>query len=67
MANYRKNTSRKSKYTNGQKKAYYSGMGYRAARLGKKIPFRNAENKESFRAGFNAALETVRKYPDLEK
>ena len=68
MANYRKNyTPKKSKYTHSQKKAYYSGMGYRAAREGKQIPFRNAENKESFRAGFNAALETVRKYPDLKR
>ena len=67
MANNRKNYQpRKSKYTHSQKKAYYSGMGYRAAREGKQIPFRNAENKASFRAGFNAALETVKKYPDLK-
>ncbi|GEM_PF-3558101 len=67
MANSKNYKPKRSKYTNGQKKAYYSGMGYRAAREGKQIPFRNAENKESFRAGFNAALETVRKYPDLKR
>ena len=58
---------KKKKYTQGQKKAYYSGMGYRAARMNKAIPFKNDANKESFRAGFKAALETVKKYPDLKK
>lgn len=57
----------RKKYTEGQKKAYYSGMGYRAAWMGKQIPFTSKERKESFRAGFKAALETVKKYPDLKK
>lgn len=58
---------KKRRYTQSQKKAYYSGMGYRAGYMGKTIPFKSAANKESFRAGFNAALATVRKYPDLKK
>lgn len=66
MAN-NKNYPKKSKYTRSQRKAYYSGMGYRAARMGKQIPFKNQQNKESFRAGFQAALDVVKKYPDLKK
>jgi len=58
---------RKRKYSQAQKKAYYSGMGYRAGRMGKAIIFKNQSNKESFRAGFKAAMETVKKYPDLKK
>lgn len=56
----------KKKYTSSQKKAYYSGMGYRAGKMNKSIPFKNSANKESFRAGFKAALATVKKYPDLK-
>ena len=53
----------KRKYTQSQKKAYYSGMGYRVARMNKAVPFKNESNKESFRAGFQAAQQ----YPDLPK
>ena len=54
------------RYTAGQKKAYYSGMGYRAAYDGKQIPFKNESNKESFRQGYRAAGKKVSKYPPLK-
>lgn len=53
------------KYTKAQKKAYYSGMGYRAGQMGKKIPFKNADNKESFRNGYKKAKNAVNNYPNL--
>lgn len=55
------------KFSAAQKKAYYSGMGYRAAHDGKQIPFKNEENKESFRQGYRSAGKTVAKYPPLGK
>ena len=51
------------KYTAGQRKAYYSGMGYRAGQEGKAIPFRSEKNKESFRRGYRNVKNTVAKYP----
>lgn len=54
----------KSKYTEGQRKAYYSGMGYRAGMEGKAIPFKNEENKKSFREGYRKAKARVSNYPD---
>ncbi len=57
----------KKKFTSAQKKAYYSGMGYAAARKGKMIPFKNEENKASFKEGFNKGITVVIKYPDLSK
>ncbi len=65
MANRTKKSGKK--YTRAQRKAYYSGMGYRAAYEGKEIPFRNAQNRASFQAGWKAAMDTVKKYPDLKK
>lgn len=59
------NKSGGRKYSAGQKKAYYSGMGYRAAFEGKKIPFRNESNKDSFRQGYRDAGKKVSKYPPL--
>lgn len=59
--------SKKRKYTQSQKKAYYSGMGYRVARMNKQIPFKNDANKESFRAGWNAGFKAAANYPDLKK
>lgn len=56
----------KKKYTEAQKKAYYSGMGYRAAKEGKAIPFKSAKNKESFKQGYTKAKDTVSKYPDAK-
>ena len=58
-------TGSRRKYTAAQKKAYYSGMGYRAAKDGKAISFKNEKNKQSFREGYKAAGTTVSKYPDL--
>lgn len=51
------------KYTKAQKKAYYSGMGYRAGEQGKFIPFSNPKNLQSFRNGYKAARTKVAKYP----
>ena len=41
--------SKNQKYTQGQKRAYYSGQGYRAAYEGKAIPFKSEKNKRSLR------------------
>ena len=58
--------SKNQKYSAGQRKAYYSGQGYRAGYEGKAIPFKNPKNKQSFREGFASVKITVSKYPDLE-
>lgn len=55
------------KYTEAQKKAYYSGMGYSAGRRGKKIPFKSEKNKQSFREGYKKGVTVIVKYPDLNK
>lgn len=60
-------TRRKKRYTAAQKRAYYSGQGYRAAYEGKKIPFKGKQNKKSFRQGFASARVIVVRYPKLEK
>lgn len=54
------------KHTAGQKKAYYSGMGYRAAYEGKEIPFKSKKNKQAFKDGFSSVRIIVEKYPDLK-
>lgn len=58
---------KRSKFTAAQKKAYYSGMGYRVRSMNKQIPFKNQANKESFYAGYKACYEVCKKYPDLLK
>lgn len=58
---------RKSKYSAAEKKAYYSGMGYRVAYNGKFIPFKNQKNRDSFAAGYAAAGKAAKKYPELKK
>lgn len=57
----------KSKYSSGQKKAYYSGMGYAAAHKGKKIDFKSEKNKQSFREGYRKGVTVIVNYPDLKK
>lgn len=52
------------KYTEAQKKAYYSGMGYAVCQEGKRIDFKSEENKDSFRAGLKKGKERSTKYPD---
>ena len=54
-----------SKYTTGQRKAYYSGMGYRAGKEGKAIPFKSEKNRESFRQGYRNSKNAVSKYPNV--
>ena len=58
--------SKKSKYTAAQRKAFYSGMGYRAAYEGKEIPFKNDKNKQSFKEGFASVKVIVSNYPELK-
>ena len=58
--------SKNQKYTQGQKRAYYSGQGYRAAYEGKAIPFKSEKNKRSFQEGYTSVKITVSKYPDLK-
>ena len=59
--------SKKKKFTYAQKKAYYSGMGYRAGQQGKRIPFANEKNLQSFRNGYSKAKNAVERYPSLSK
>ncbi len=59
--------ARKSKFTKAQKRAYYSGQGYRAGQFGKAIPFKNDKNKQSFREGYRKAKTIIVKYPDVKK
>lgn len=58
---------RKSKYTEAQKRAYYSGQGYHAAYKGKTIPFKSKKNKQSFREGYASVRVIVDGYPNLKK
>ena len=55
------------KYTAAQKRAYYSGQGYRLARANKAIPFKNEKNKESFRQGYKSVDKQAKSYPNLNK
>ena len=61
----------KNKYTNAQRKAYYSGIGYRTARDGKAINFENDATRASFAAGYKKGAEITakkpKKYPKLNK
>lgn len=61
----------KKKYTNAERKAYYSGMGYRIAHDGKAIKFENATIRDSFTAGYKSGGKVIakrpRKYPKLKK
>ena len=59
--------AKRSKYTRAQKRAFYSGQGYRAGQKGKKIPFKNKKNLQSFREGYASVRITVEGYPDLDK
>ena len=44
----------KEKYTASEKRAYYRGQGYAAAKAGKKISASSDKQKKSFRAGLNS-------------
>lgn len=59
-----KKMAKQKKYTRAQQKAYYSGMGYRAGQEGKKIPFKNEKNLNSFRQGYQKARVAVSRYPN---
>ena len=60
---------KKAKYTNAQRKAYYSGMGYRTAREGKAINFTSDDMLASFREGYKRGGQVIaknaKKYPKL--
>lgn len=58
---------KKQKYTAAQKRAYYSGQGYRAGQKGKIIPFKNPKNKQSFCEGYRSVKIVVSNYPDIKK
>lgn len=61
----------KKKYINAERKAHYSGMGYRIAHDGKAIKFENAAIRDSFTAGYKIGGKVIakrpRKYPKLKK
>lgn len=60
-----KSCGKKTGYTAAQKKAYVTGKAYRLGREKKVIPFKNVDNKESFRAGYNAV--NLSRYDDVGK
>lgn len=61
----------KNVYTNSQRMAYYSGMGYRTAHDGKKIVFSTDELLKSFQDGYKRGGRIIKmnpkKYPDNDK
>lgn len=61
----------KTVYTNSQRMAYYSGMGYRTAYDGKKIVFSTDELRKSFQDGYKRGGRIIKtnpkKYPDNDK
>lgn len=63
--------ARKSKYTNSQKIAYYSGMGYRVSHEGRGVTFKNTALRKNFSAGYDKAgtmmLKNPNKYPMKKK
>ena len=63
--------AKRKRYTNAQRKAYYSGMGYRTAYEGKGIDFQNNGCRDSFKAGFNQGGRVIsknyKKYPTANK
>lgn len=60
----KKTGGKKSKYTAAQRKAYATGKAYRLGRDGKKIEFKNEENKKSFQQGYRAGGKTKHKKLD---
>lgn len=56
--------AKKQKYSEAQKRAYYSGQGYRAGQESKVIPFKNPKNKESFKQGYRSVKIIVANYPE---
>ena len=59
--------AKRQKYTEAQKKAYYSGMGYAVAQSGKRIEFKSEVNKESFKAGLKKGTAKTSKLPDKKR
>ena len=62
--------ARKGRYSSGQKKAYYSGMGYSMGYNHRSISFGSSSNYQSFRDGYRAGIASLkknpRKYPKLK-
>lgn len=54
----------RSKYSESEKRAYWSGQSYKLAQNGKAINFKNAKNKESFCNGYRSIDPS--KYPDAK-
>lgn len=46
--------AKKSKYTSAQKKAFARGQGYKAAKAGKKIAYKDPKLKKAFRDGYQS-------------
>lgn len=69
MAYYRKNY--RKKYSDKNKRIYYSGMGYAIGHKGQGINFQNPENRSIFQKGYSAGLKRAAKnplkYPALKK
>lgn len=58
-------------YSAQQKRAYYSGLGYRLGYEKRAITFRSPENRRSFSDGYNASGRVIakspKKYPKIRK
>lgn len=67
MAYYRKNY--RKKYSDKNKRCYYSGMGFYMGHYGRGINFKDGESRATFQKGYNAArIKAERnplKYPPL--
>lgn len=55
--------NKKSKYTANEKKAYYTGMGYRLSDENKAIDYKNPKNKASFTNGYRDAGKKIASNP----
>lgn len=51
-------------FSDAQKRAYYSGQGYKLGQQGKAIKFKNEQNRQSFRNGFKSI--DANRYPDVQ-
>ncbi len=61
MPNYQEKQRRSGGYTAAEKRAYYSGQGYKLAEEERAIAFKNPNNKQSFINGYKSVDPS--KYP----
>ena len=54
----------KKQFSDAENRAYYSGQGYKLAKKGKRINFKNKNNEQSFVAGYMSV--DANRYPDVK-